>query len=64
MRRLRAALQRSMLFPALSSFCRLTVLERELLRSLTGPAIFVSNRGHGRSAATPLPPSFGGRRGG
>ena len=32
-----------MLFPALSSFCRLTVLERERLGSLKGPAIFVAN---------------------
>jgi 1-acyl-sn-glycerol-3-phosphate acyltransferase len=43
MRRVRAALQSTMLFPALSSFCHLTVLEREALRSLSGPAIFISN---------------------
>jgi 1-acyl-sn-glycerol-3-phosphate acyltransferase len=43
MRRMRAALQTSLLFPALSSFCRLDVRERELLRTLGGPAVFVAN---------------------
>ena len=43
MRRMRAALQSSLLFPALSSFCRLTVRDREHLRELDGPAIFVAN---------------------
>jgi 1-acyl-sn-glycerol-3-phosphate acyltransferase len=43
MRRLRAALQSSLLFPALSSFCRLDVRDRDQLRSLTGPAVFVAN---------------------
>lgn len=43
MRRVRAALQTGLLFPALSSFCRLTVNGRELLRGLNGPAVFVSN---------------------
>src|SRR6266536_1832079 len=43
MRRMRAALQSSLLFPALSSFCRLSVRDRELLRELNGPAVFVAN---------------------
>ncbi|HKC20685.1 MAG TPA: lysophospholipid acyltransferase family protein [Candidatus Dormibacteraeota bacterium] len=43
MRRVRAALQTGLLFPALSSFCRLTVENRELLRGLNGPAVFVAN---------------------
>lgn len=43
MRRVRAALQSSLLFPAVSSFCRLTVRERDALRELKGPAVFVSN---------------------
>lgn len=42
-RRMRAALQTTLLFPALSSFCRLDVRERELLKTLTGPAVFVAN---------------------
>jgi 1-acyl-sn-glycerol-3-phosphate acyltransferase len=64
MRRMRAALQSAMLFPALSSFCRLTVLERELLRSLTGPAIFVSNHVSALDAvvmAGALPPRYRNR---
>jgi len=43
MRRMRAALQSSLMFPALSSFCRLTVREREHLRGLDGAAVFVAN---------------------
>jgi 1-acyl-sn-glycerol-3-phosphate acyltransferase len=43
MRRMRAALQSSLLFPALSSFCRLSVRERDALSELKGPAVFVSN---------------------
>ena len=43
MRRMRAALQASLLFPALSSFCRLDVRDREQLRVLAGPAVFVAN---------------------
>jgi 1-acyl-sn-glycerol-3-phosphate acyltransferase len=43
MRRIRAALQSSLLFPALSSFCRLDVRERDQLRGLNGPAVFVAN---------------------
>ena len=64
MRRMRAALQSSMLFPALSSFCRLTVLERDLLRSLNGPAIFVSNHVSALDAvvmAGALPPRYRNR---
>ena len=40
---MRAALQATLLFPALSSFCSLVVREREVLRELQGPAVFVSN---------------------
>jgi 1-acyl-sn-glycerol-3-phosphate acyltransferase len=64
MRRMRAALQSSLLFPALSSFCRLTVLERDLLRSLSGPAIFVSNHVSALDAvvmAEALPPRYRNR---
>ena len=43
MRRMRAALQSSLMFPALSSFCRLTVRDGEHVRDLNGPAIFVAN---------------------
>ncbi len=43
MRRVRAALQSTLLFPALSSFCSLTVRDRDVLRELKGPAVFVSN---------------------
>jgi 1-acyl-sn-glycerol-3-phosphate acyltransferase len=61
MRRVRAALQSSMLFPALSSFCRLKVFERDQLRSLNGPAIFVSNHVSALDAvvmAEALPPRY------
>jgi 1-acyl-sn-glycerol-3-phosphate acyltransferase len=64
MRRMRAALQSSMVFPALSSFCRLTVFEREQLRSLTGPAVFVSNHVSALDAvvmAEALPPRYRNR---
>ena len=40
---MRAALQSSLLFPALSSFCRLEVRDRHQLESLNGPAVFVAN---------------------
>jgi len=40
---MRAALQSSLLFPALSSFCRLDVRDRDHLRVLDGPAVFVAN---------------------
>lgn len=43
MRRVRAALQTSLMFPALSSFCRLTVHAREHVHALDGPAVFVAN---------------------
>ena len=43
MRRMRAALQSSLLFPALSSFCRLDVRDRDQIKSLNGPAVFVAN---------------------
>src|SRR5581483_7856045 len=43
MRRMRAALQSGFLFPALSSFCRLTVNDRHRVQSLQGSAVFVSN---------------------
>ena len=58
---MRAALQSSLLFPALSSFCRLTVRDRELLRSLDGPAVFVANHVSALDAvvmAEALPPRY------
>jgi len=61
MRRMRAALQSSLLFPALSSFCRLTVRDRELLRELNGAAIFVANHVSALDAvvlAEALPPRY------
>lgn len=64
MRRVRAALQSGMLFPAVSSFCRLSVFEREQLRSLNGPAIFVSNHVSALDAvvmAEALPPRYRNR---
>jgi 1-acyl-sn-glycerol-3-phosphate acyltransferase len=61
---MRAALQASMLFPALSSFCRLTVLERASISSLNGPAIFVANHVSALDAvvmAEALPPRYRNR---
>jgi 1-acyl-sn-glycerol-3-phosphate acyltransferase len=61
MRRMRAALQASLLFPALASFCRLTVRDRELLRELDGPAVFVANHVSALDAvvmAEALPPRY------
>src|SRR5437667_11825561 len=61
MRRMRAALQASLLFPALASFCRLTVRDRDLLRELDGPAVFVSNHVSALDAvvmAEALPPRY------
>ncbi|HSS61496.1 MAG TPA: lysophospholipid acyltransferase family protein [Candidatus Limnocylindrales bacterium] len=61
MRRMRAALQSGLLFPTLSSFCRLTVREREVLRALNGPAVFVSNHVSALDAvvmAEALPPRY------
>lgn len=61
MRRMRAALQTGLLFPALSSFCRLTVDNRELLRNLDGPAVFVANHVSALDAvvmAEALPPRY------
>jgi 1-acyl-sn-glycerol-3-phosphate acyltransferase len=61
MRRMRAALQSSLLFPALSSFCRLKVRDRELLRELDGPAVFVANHVSALDAvvlAEALPPRY------
>jgi 1-acyl-sn-glycerol-3-phosphate acyltransferase len=43
MRRVRAALQSSLMFPALASFCRLTVRDRDQVHSLDGSAVFVAN---------------------
>jgi 1-acyl-sn-glycerol-3-phosphate acyltransferase len=43
MRRVRAALQSGVLFPAVSSFCRLTVRDQDVVRNLNGPAVFVAN---------------------
>ncbi|HEX2645762.1 MAG TPA: lysophospholipid acyltransferase family protein, partial [Candidatus Dormibacteraeota bacterium] len=36
-------MQASLLFPALSSFCRLDIRDRDQLRGLNGPAVFVAN---------------------
>jgi len=61
MRRMRAALQSSLLFPALSSFCRLTVRDREQLSELSGPAVFVANPVSALDAvvmAEALPPRY------
>lgn len=58
---MRAALQTGLLFPALSSFCRLTVVDRDLLRGLNGPAVFVSNHVSALDAvvmADALPPRY------
>lgn len=64
MRRMRAALQTSLLFPTLTSFCRLTVRERDLLRTLDGPAVFVANHVSALDAvvmAEALPPRYRNR---
>jgi 1-acyl-sn-glycerol-3-phosphate acyltransferase len=61
MRRMRAALQSTLLFPALSSFCRLKVKDRELLRELDGSAVFVANHVSALDAvvlAEALPPRY------
>src|SRR4029077_2972041 len=61
MRRGRAALLAGLLSPALSSFCRLTVVDRDLLRGLNGPAVFVSNHVSALDAvvmAEALPPRY------
>lgn len=61
MRRMRAALQSSLLFPALKSFCRLDVRERDQLRALNGPAVFVANHVSALDAvvmAEALPPRY------
>jgi 1-acyl-sn-glycerol-3-phosphate acyltransferase len=61
MRRMRAALQTGFLFPALSSFCRMSVRDRDLLRGLNGPAVFVSNHVSALDAvvmAEALPPRY------
>src|SRR2546430_9161800 len=61
MRGMRAALQSSILFPAVSSFCRLTVRDREQLSELSGPAVFVANHVSALDAvvmAEALPPRY------
>jgi len=61
MRRMRAALQSSLLFPALSSFCGMTIRDRELLSDLDGPAVFVANHVSALDAvvmAEALPPRY------
>jgi 1-acyl-sn-glycerol-3-phosphate acyltransferase len=61
MRRMRAALQSGLLFPALSSFCRLTVQERDRIHGLSGPAVFVANHVSALDAvvmAEALPPRY------
>ena len=64
MRRMRAALQSSLLFPALSSFCRLDIRDRDQLRVLNGPAVFVANHVSALDAvvmAEALPPRYRNR---
>lgn len=61
MRRVRAALQSGLLFPALSSFCQLSVHQRELIHGLGGPAVFVANHVSALDAvvmAEALPPRY------
>ena len=61
MRRTRAVLQSGLLFPALSSFCQLTVRDREKLSALSGPAVFVANHVSALDAvvmAEALPPRY------
>jgi len=61
MRRVRAALQSSLMFPALSSFCRLTVRNRQHVEDLDGPAVFVANHVSALDAvvmAEALPPRY------
>jgi 1-acyl-sn-glycerol-3-phosphate acyltransferase len=61
MRRMRAALQSSLLFPALKSFCSLDVHDRDQLQTLTGPAVFVANHVSALDAvvmAEALPPRY------
>jgi len=61
MRRVRAALQSSLMFPALSSFCRLTVRERDHVHRMDGPAVFVANHVSALDAvvmAEALPPRY------
>src|SRR5919197_3570561 len=61
MRRPRAVLQSGLLFPALSSFCQLTVRDREKLSALSGPAVFVANHVSALDAvvmAEALPPRY------
>jgi 1-acyl-sn-glycerol-3-phosphate acyltransferase len=61
MRRMRAALQSSLVFPALATFARLTVDGRERLRDLDGPAVFVANHVSALDAvvmAEALPPRY------
>jgi len=61
MRRMRAALQSTLLFPALSNFCHLAVRDREHLRALNGPAVFVANHVSALDAvvmAEALPPRY------
>src|SRR5437762_12255227 len=58
---MRAALQSSLLSPALSSFCRLTVRDREQLSELSGPAVFAANHVSALDAvvmAEALPPRY------
>src|SRR6266581_4880827 len=61
MRRMRAALQSSLMFPALSSFARLTVHGRDNLHDLDGSAVFVANHVSALDAvvmAEALPPRY------
>ena len=61
MRRVRAALQSSLMFPALASFARLTIEGRDNLRQLDGAAVFVANHVSALDAvvmAEALPPRY------
>ena len=63
-RRTRAALQNTLLFPGLNSFCKLTVSHRERFIALPGGAIFVANHCSALDGAVmveALPPRFRNR---
>jgi len=64
LRRTRAVLQNTLLFPGLSSFCRLTVRNREAFGMLQGGAIFVANHCSALDGAVmveALPPRYRNR---
>ena len=64
LRRTRAVLQNTLLFPGLSSFCRLTVRNREAFGMLQGGAVFVANHCSALDGAVmveALPPRYRNR---